>query len=146
MFVFLFFNNCLKYYEKYAYILCQTFFRVIKEKLIHLSNLTRSTTPKDVNEYIENSCNPEYFKTETNSENQTSQSNEDEIMWVIYYFKNYNILYATLFIAPFIIYIPRTKDFLGFFWPVFFLLVFVLAEMKARTKKPKKETCNLESL
>ena len=80
MFILLFFNNCLKYYGKYANILYDTFFRVIKEKLIHLSNLTRSTTAKDVNEYMENSCDPEYFKTEKSSENQTSQSNNDEFM------------------------------------------------------------------
>ena len=113
MVIFLYFNNCLKYYEKYAYILYKTIFRVIKEKLIHQSNLFRSTTSKDVNEYIENSCDPEYFKTEKNSENQTSQSNKDEIVWVIYYFKNYSaatykmslLSLATLVIAPFIMYL-----------------------------------------
>ena len=66
-------KNMLIFYTKHL-------FRVIKEKLIHLSNLTRSTTAKDVNEYIENSCDPEYFKTKKNLGNQTSQSNQDEIM------------------------------------------------------------------
>ena len=58
--------------------------------MIHQSNLIRSKTSKDVNEYIENNCDPEYFKTEKNSENQTSQSNKDELMWVIHYFMNHN--------------------------------------------------------
>ena len=66
-------KNMLIFYTKH-------FFRVIKEKMIHLSSLTRSTKAKDVNEYIENSCDPEYFKTKKNLGNQTSQSDQDEIM------------------------------------------------------------------